>query len=138
MPTWSGTFYRPRQGPGKSPEDVLKTGHGTESSGPEARSTGKEVEGETASAHTPWVNQGEVRVDRKKVILHSGEPGDGENRARLSRLNVQPFRLDVVDHGNRWEPTPFVGTWQECVTELIDRFGFTRLPYSPVAHPDLP
>lgn len=70
-----------------------------------------------------------VRVYGKHVILHSGEPGDGENRARLTRLNLQHFRLDMVDHRGRWEPTPFMGTWPDLLTQLIDDFGFTLVPW---------
>lgn len=70
-----------------------------------------------------------VRVYGKHVIIHSGEPGDGENRARLTRLNAQHFQLGMADHRGRWEQTPFVGTWRDLLTQLVDDFGFTLVPW---------
>ena len=70
-----------------------------------------------------------VRGFGKHVIIHSGAPGVGENRARLTQVTSQRFRLDMADHRGRWEPTPFLGTWRELLMQLIDDFGFVLVPW---------
>lgn len=70
-----------------------------------------------------------VRVYGKHLIIHSGAPQDGENRARLTLLGAGHYRLDMADHRGRWEQTPFVGPLLDLLTQLIDDFGFVLVPW---------
>lgn len=67
-----------------------------------------------------------VRVYGGHIIIH---PADHENRARLTELRSDHDRLDMAAR-NRWEPTPYVGTWQDLLTHLIDESGFLLVPWS--------
>ena len=69
-----------------------------------------------------------VRVYGKHVIIHSGEPADRENRARLTQVGATRFRLDMAVR-DRWESTPYLGTTRELLTQLIDEFGFVLAPW---------
>lgn len=64
-----------------------------------------------------------VRVYVKHVIIHSGAPGDGDSRARLTQVASQNFRGPP----RPWEQTPFLGTWRDRLTHRIDDFGSTLI-----------
>lgn len=70
-----------------------------------------------------------VRVYGKHLIIHSGTPADRENRARLTQLGSDRYRLDMAARG-RWETTPYIGTLREILTQLMDDFGFVLVPWS--------
>ncbi len=69
-----------------------------------------------------------VRVYGKHLIIHSGEPADRENRARLTQVGASRFRLDMAT-GDRWESTPYLGTTKELLSQLMDEFGFALAPW---------
>lgn len=70
-----------------------------------------------------------VRVYGKHLIIHSGTPDDPENRARLTQLGSDRYRLDMAAR-SRWETTPYMGTMVELLAQLIDDFGFLLVPWS--------
>lgn len=70
-----------------------------------------------------------VRAYGKHLIIHSGAPGDGENRARLTLLRADHYRLDIADHRGRWEQTPYVGTLTDLLTRLMGEFGFVLVAW---------
>jgi len=90
------------------------------------QTTGQSVE---PMLHEQGLGHLHVRVYGKHIIIYSGERGDGENRARLTQVASQHFRLDMAGHRGRWEQTPFFGTWPELLTQLVRDFGFTLIPW---------
>lgn len=70
-----------------------------------------------------------VRVYGKHLNIYSGPKDDPENRARLTQLSSTRYRLDMAGRRGRWEPTPYLGTCDELLTQLIDQFGFLLSPW---------
>jgi hypothetical protein len=70
-----------------------------------------------------------VRIYGKSVIIYSGAPEDHENRARFTSLPGSHYRLDMASPNGRWEKTPFTGTLEELLHQLIEDFGFVLTPW---------
>jgi hypothetical protein len=47
---------------------------------------------------------------------------DHEPRARLRRVAVSRWNLEIADHRGRWEPTPYCGTIEKLLAELVTSF----------------
>lgn len=56
----------------------------------------------------------------KTLIIVSGPDDDPDPHARMTRIGPCNWRLDVRDHTERWEPTPFTGNLPELLDALVD------------------
>jgi hypothetical protein len=66
-----------------------------------------------------------VRVHGDHLILgrppRDGEddPGERDDRVRLTRLSAREFGLSVKRHNGRWQRTPFTGTPSELFEVIL-------------------
>ncbi len=69
---------------------------------------------------------GHLRVRRRGPIItiESGPEGDPHPHARLRRVTVHYFQLEMASHTGRWEPTPFRDTLDNVLPMLTDTFGW--------------
>ena len=56
------------------------------------------------------------------VTIESGPAGDPIPCARLRRVSVHLWRLEMPTHTGRWEITPFRASLAELLDLLVDRF----------------
>ncbi len=70
-----------------------------------------------------------VRTWGKYLIIYSGDPAEAENRARLTQLRRDHYRLDMAGRGGRWETTPYIGTMSDLLATLTGDFGFVLVPW---------
>ena len=62
------------------------------------------------------------------VIIESGTDDDPWPRARLRRVGVHRWRLEMAQHTGRWQTTPFEAQRDELVRLLVETFGWTLAP----------
>lgn len=62
------------------------------------------------------------------VIIESGPRKDPSPHARLRRVAVHLWQLELATHTGRWEPTPFRGLLEQLLAMLIEQFGWTLQP----------
>ena len=62
------------------------------------------------------------------VTIESGPVKDPWPRARLRRVGVHVWQLEMATHTGRWEPTPRRGPQDRLLTMLVDQFGWTLQP----------
>jgi hypothetical protein len=62
------------------------------------------------------------------VIIESGADEDPWPHARLRRVGVHRWRLEMAKHTGRWETTPFEAQRDELVRLLVETFGWTLAP----------
>jgi hypothetical protein len=62
------------------------------------------------------------------VIIESGPSKDPWPHARLRRVGVHIWQLEMATHIGRWEPTPLRGLRDQLLTMLVDKFGWTLQP----------
>jgi len=56
------------------------------------------------------------------IIIESGPKAEPTPHARLRRISVSRWSLDMPDHRGRWEPTPYAGLLKPLLTQLVDDF----------------
>lgn len=59
------------------------------------------------------------------VIIESGPLDDPFPHARLRRVGVHLWRLEMPTHIGRWQPTHLRGQRDQVLSALIDDFGWT-------------
>jgi len=62
------------------------------------------------------------------VTIESGPRKDPWPHARLRRVGVHLWQLEMATHTGRWEPTPLRGQREQLLTMLVDQFGWTLQP----------
>ena len=62
------------------------------------------------------------------VTIESGPTKDPWPHARLRRVGVHIWQLEMATHTGRWEPTPLRGPQDQRLTMLVDQFGWTLQP----------
>ena len=62
------------------------------------------------------------------VTIESGPRKDPWPHARLRRVGVHIWQLEMATHTGRWEPTPLRGLREQLLTMLVDQFGWTLQP----------
>ncbi len=62
------------------------------------------------------------------VTIESGPDHDRVPHARLRRVSVHLWILEVADHTERFEPTPIRATRDQVVDTLVNDFGWTVEP----------
>jgi hypothetical protein len=72
-----------------------------------------------------------LRVRRRAdlIVIESGPDDDPNPRARLRRVGVHQWRLEMATHTGRWETTPFQAQRDELVQLLVENFGWTLAPF---------
>ena len=71
-----------------------------------------------------------LRVRRRADVLtiESGPADDAYAHARLRRVTVQYWRLEMPTHSGKWELTPYRGQLGEVVRLLVESFPWTIAP----------
>ncbi len=62
------------------------------------------------------------------ITLESGPPEDPYPHARLRRVAVDLWRLEMPTRSGRWEPTPARGPLSDVLSSLISDFGWVLEP----------
>ena len=62
------------------------------------------------------------------VTLESGPTKDPWPHARLRRVGVHIWQLEISTHTGRWESTPLRGLRDQLLTMLVEQFGWTLQP----------
>lgn len=65
------------------------------------------------------------------IILESGPKTDPSPHARLRRISVNRWSLDMPDHRGRWEPTPYIGLLEPLLSQLVNDFPWAMAPIDP-------
>ena len=73
---------------------------------------------------------GHLRARRRAdlVTIESGPAADPYPHARLRRVSVHLWRLEMATHTGRWELTPFRAGLDELLDLLADNFPWTLQP----------
>lgn len=58
------------------------------------------------------------------VTIESGPAADPVPHARLKRVGVHLWVLEIADHRGRWEPAPVRATIEVVVSTLVSEFGW--------------
>lgn len=64
------------------------------------------------------------------IILESGSSGAVSSHARLRRVSVHRWTLDMPNHLGRWEPTPYEAALEALLTQLVRDFPWALAPVS--------
>ena len=62
------------------------------------------------------------------VTIESGPTDDPVPHARLKRVGVHLWTLDIADHRGKWEPAPVRATLEAVVAMLVGEFGWVLAP----------
>jgi hypothetical protein len=62
------------------------------------------------------------------VTIESGLAKDPWPHARLRRVGVHVWQLEMATHTGRWQPTPLRGPQDRLLAMLVDQFGWTLQP----------
>ncbi len=63
------------------------------------------------------------------VTIESGPGDDVIPHARLKRVGVHLWILQIADHRGRWESTPVRSTIEASITALVEDFGWVLMPF---------
>ena len=66
-----------------------------------------------------------VRRRGAVLTIESGPPTDPFPRARLRRVAVHLWQLEMPTRSGRWDATPFRAQLDDLVTSLMSDFGWT-------------
>ena len=56
------------------------------------------------------------------IIIESGPKAEPTPHARLRRISVSRWSLEMPDHRGRWEPTPLEGLLEPLLAQLVNEF----------------
>lgn len=56
------------------------------------------------------------------IIIESGSKNEPTLHARLRRISVNRWSLDMPDHHQRWESTPYSDTLEPLLKQLVKDF----------------
>jgi hypothetical protein len=62
------------------------------------------------------------------VTIESGPANNSVLHARLRRVSVHLWALEVANHAERFEPTPVRATLQRVIDTLVSEFGWILEP----------
>ncbi len=79
-------------------------------------------------AESPELRHIRVRRRADLLTLESGDPRDPVPHARLRRVSVHLWQLEMSTHTGRWEPTPFRDQLTPLLDMLTDDFAWTLVP----------
>lgn len=66
-----------------------------------------------------------VRPHGSLIVIESGSAKDPYPRARLRRVSVHLWALEMATHSGRWDKTPFRAPLAQLLELLIETFGWT-------------
>lgn len=66
-----------------------------------------------------------VRHRADLITIESGPEGGRSPHARLRRVGVHRWQLEMATHSGRWQSTPLRATLDELLDVLVDDFGWT-------------
>lgn len=69
-----------------------------------------------------------VRHRADLVTIESGPATDPILHARLRRVTVHLWQLEMPTHTGRWQPTPIRALMDEVLETLVDAFPWTLTP----------
>jgi hypothetical protein len=71
-----------------------------------------------------------LRVRRRAALLtlESGPEGERIPHARLRRVAVHQWQLEMATHTGRWQATPIRARLEQVIDMLVHDFGWTLLP----------
>lgn len=69
-----------------------------------------------------------VRERAELLTLESGPKGAQVSHARLRRIGVNRWQLEMATHTGRWQPTPIQAPLEEVLAALVHDFGWTLHP----------
>jgi hypothetical protein len=69
-----------------------------------------------------------ARLHGSLIIIESGPQKVPYPRARLRRISVNLWALEMATHSGRWEKTPFRAPLAQLLELLIETFGWTLAP----------
>ena len=72
-----------------------------------------------------------LRVRRRADVLtiESGPVDDAHPHARLRRVTVQYWRLEMPNRAGKWDPTPFRGLRDDVQRLLVESFPWMLQPF---------
>ena len=72
------------------------------------------------------------------ITIESGPIDDPVAHARLKRVGVHLWVLEIAEHSGRWEPAPVRATLEASLTALVGDFGWVLTPidYAPLRTSD--
>ena len=62
------------------------------------------------------------------VTIESGPTDDPVPHARLKRVGVHLWVLEIADQRSKWEPAPVRATLEAAVSSLVDEYGWVLTP----------
>ena len=95
---------------------------------PKHQASRADATGVTAFLRTRGLGHLRARHRADLVTIESGPVKDPWPHARLRRVGVHLWQLEIATHTGRWEPTPLRGLREQLLTMLIDQFGWTLQP----------
>lgn len=75
--------------------------------------------------HTGGFSHLRARKRGNAIIVESGPQSDPMKHLRLRRDSAQLWGLDIADHRDRWERTPYRQQLEDLVQLVIDDFPWT-------------
>ena len=80
---------------------------------------------ETSFASYPELGHLRVRRRGDLLTLESGPSDDPHRHARLRRVTVHLWRLEMPDSASRWSPTPWRDHLKVLLEMLVQQFPWT-------------
>lgn len=62
------------------------------------------------------------------IIIEAGPKDDACAHARLRRISVHRWGLEIADHVGRWEPTPYTDELESLLGVLVSDFPWLLAP----------
>lgn len=62
------------------------------------------------------------------IIIEAGPRDDPSAHARLRRVSVHRWSLDIANHTGRWEPTPYTDQLESLLDLLVSNFSWVLVP----------
>lgn len=91
--------------------------------------------GEPQAQHARYLlgvvhGQGHLRTRHRAdiVTIESGSTDDAVPHARLKRVSVHLWILEIADHRGKWEATPVRTTLEAAISTLVEEFGWLLTP----------
>ena len=66
-----------------------------------------------------------VRHRADLLTIESGSKADRRPHARLRRVGVHRWQLEMATHTGRWQPTPIRASHEDLLEILVHEFGWT-------------
>lgn len=95
---------------------------------PKISAESRDADSVAAFLHKHGFNHLRARRRADLVTIESGPPADPYPHARLRRVSVHLWRLEMSTHSGRWEITPFRAGPEDLLRTLVEAFPWTIQP----------